>query len=86
MSSRSKLRALPYEPASGLLGAAVIRAFAKAGWTKDRQKGSHVTMTKAGSLVVLAIPPHRQLGPGLPRSLIRNAGITVTRGSPWTNS
>jgi predicted RNA binding protein YcfA (HicA-like mRNA interferase family) len=58
-------------------GAAAVRAFAKAGWSKDRQKGSHVTMTKAGSPVVLTIPLHSQLGPGLLRSLIRNAGLTA---------
>jgi len=58
-------------------GAAAVRAFAKAGWSKDRQKGSHVTMTKAGSPVVLTIALHSQLGPGLLRSLVRNAGLTV---------
>ena len=58
-------------------GAAAVRAFAKAGWSQDRQKGSHVTMTKLGSAVVLTIPLHSQLGPGLLRSLIRDAGLTV---------
>jgi len=58
-------------------GTAAVRAFAKAGWSKDRQKGSHVTMTKPGSGVVLTIPLHSQLGPGLLRSLIRDAGLAV---------
>jgi len=34
-------------------------------------------MTKPGSAVVLTIPLHSQLGPGLLRSLIRDAGLTV---------
>ncbi len=34
-------------------------------------------MTKLGSAVVLTIPLHSQLGPGLLRSLIRDAGLTV---------
>jgi predicted RNA binding protein YcfA (HicA-like mRNA interferase family) len=58
-------------------GSAAIRAFEKAGWLRDRQKGSHVTMIKPGSLFVLTIPLHGQLGPGLLRSLIRSSGLTV---------
>jgi predicted RNA binding protein YcfA (HicA-like mRNA interferase family) len=58
-------------------GAAAVRAFKKAGWSQDRQKGSHVTMTKPDSPVVLTIPQHRELGPGLLRSLIRQSGLSV---------
>jgi predicted RNA binding protein YcfA (HicA-like mRNA interferase family) len=58
-------------------GSAAVRAFKKAGWFQDRQKGSHATMIKPGSPVVLTVPLHRQLGPGLLRSLIRHSGLTV---------
>jgi predicted RNA binding protein YcfA (HicA-like mRNA interferase family) len=58
-------------------GAAAVRAFRKAGWTQDRQRGSHVTMTKPGSEVVPTIPLHSHLGPGLLRSLIRAAGLPI---------
>jgi predicted RNA binding protein YcfA (HicA-like mRNA interferase family) len=44
---------------------------------KDRRRGSHVTLTKPGSIVVLTVPLHRELGPGLLRSLIRKAGLSV---------
>ncbi len=43
-------------------GAAAVRAFIKAGWVVDRQRGSHVMLKKDGSSVVLSIPQHRQLG------------------------
>lgn len=58
-------------------GEDVIRAFSKDGWTIDRQKGSHVTLVKTGSVVVLSIPLHRELDRGLLRALIRKAGLSV---------
>jgi predicted RNA binding protein YcfA (HicA-like mRNA interferase family) len=58
-------------------GEEAIRGFERAGWTKDRRRGSHVTLTKPGSIVVLTVPLHRELGPGLLRSLIRKAGLSV---------
>jgi predicted RNA binding protein YcfA (HicA-like mRNA interferase family) len=58
-------------------GTDAVRAFERAGWAKARQKGSHATLVKSGTVVVLTIPLHRELGPGLLRSLIRKAGITV---------
>jgi predicted RNA binding protein YcfA (HicA-like mRNA interferase family) len=58
-------------------GTDAIRAFERAGWMKVRQNGSHATLTKAGSVVVLTVPLHKELGPGLLRSLVRKAGITV---------
>ncbi len=58
-------------------GAEAIRAFEQAGWSIDRQRGSHVTLIKPGVVVVLTVPLHRTLGPGLLRALIRKAGLTV---------
>jgi predicted RNA binding protein YcfA (HicA-like mRNA interferase family) len=58
-------------------GIEAIRAFERAGWVKSRQKGSHATLVQAGSVVVLTVPLHKELGPGLLRSLVRKAGITV---------
>jgi predicted RNA binding protein YcfA (HicA-like mRNA interferase family) len=58
-------------------GEEAIRAFQRAGWTQDRQRGSHVTLTKADVPVVLTVPLHTELGPGLLRSLIRKAGLTT---------
>jgi len=57
-------------------GDEAIRAFERSGWQVDRQKGSHVTLKKAGSKVVLTDPKHRELAPGLLRRLIRDAGLS----------
>jgi predicted RNA binding protein YcfA (HicA-like mRNA interferase family) len=53
------------------------RAFEKAGWVFNRQRSSHMILTKAGVAVNLSIPDHRELDRGLLRGLIRDAGITV---------
>ena len=58
-------------------GAEAVRKFQRAGWTAIRQKGSHVMMTKPGYQWTLSIPQHRELGPGLLRKLIRQAGHTI---------
>lgn len=58
-------------------GEDAIRILKKAGWIQDRQRGSHVTLIKEGMAVVLTVPLHQELGPGLLRSLIRKAGLTV---------
>ena len=58
-------------------GKVAIRAFERAGWIQDRQRGSHVTLFLPGKPVVLTVPLHGELGPGLLRSLIRKAGLTV---------
>ncbi|UCC30656.1 MAG: type II toxin-antitoxin system HicA family toxin [Phycisphaerales bacterium] len=58
-------------------GARVVRAFEKAGWRQDRQRGSHVVMLKPECNVSLSVPQHREIAPGTLRALIRSAGITV---------
>ncbi|MBI5233301.1 MAG: type II toxin-antitoxin system HicA family toxin [Deltaproteobacteria bacterium] len=58
-------------------GAEAVRKFQRAGWTTNRQKGSHVMMTKPGYQWTLSIPQHNELGPGLLRKLIRQAEITI---------
>ncbi|OGQ96364.1 MAG: hypothetical protein A2521_09080 [Deltaproteobacteria bacterium RIFOXYD12_FULL_57_12] len=58
-------------------GAEAVRKFRKAGWVVDRQKGSHVMMTKPDFQWTLSIPQHNELGPGILRKLITQAGLTV---------
>jgi predicted RNA binding protein YcfA (HicA-like mRNA interferase family) len=58
-------------------GAEAVRAFERAGWRRDRQKGSHVILIKAGESASLSVPQHKELAPGTLRALIRNAGMTV---------
>ncbi len=58
-------------------GAEAVRRFQKAGWTAVRQKGFHVMLTKPGYQWTLSVPQHGELGPGLLRKLIRQAGLTT---------
>ena len=58
-------------------GAEVVKRLRRAGWKVDRQKGSHVMMTKPGYQYTLSIPQHPELGAGILRGLIRQAGLTV---------
>jgi len=58
-------------------GAEAVRAFERAGWRRDRQRGSHLIMLRAGNIASLSIPQHDELAPGTLRSLIRAAGLTV---------
>lgn len=57
-------------------GAEAVQKFQRAGWSTSRQKGSHVMMTKPGYEYTLYIPQHSELGPGLLRKLLRQAGIS----------
>lgn len=58
-------------------GAQAVKAFGRAGWRVDRQRGSHVVLLKSGHIASLSIPQHRELSPGTLRALIRAAGMTV---------
>ena len=60
-----------------LSGREARRAFERCGWTFRRQHGSHMILTREGSLVSLSIPDHRELAPGTLRKLIRLAGLSV---------
>ena len=55
----------------------IVRALEKAGWVVTRQRGSHVILEKPDCEATLSIPRHDTIGPGLLRSLIRDAGMTV---------
>jgi predicted RNA binding protein YcfA (HicA-like mRNA interferase family) len=58
-------------------GRAARRAFERAGWVFDRQRGSHMVLVKPQTPVNLSVPDHRELDRGLLRGLIRDAGLTV---------
>jgi len=57
-------------------GAEAVKKFLRAGWSVARQKGSHVMMTKPGYQYTLSIPQHSELGPGILRKLLQQAGIS----------
>jgi len=58
-------------------GREAVTAFERAGWHVKRRKGSHIILTKPGSLASLSVPDHRELDRGLLHKLIRKAELTV---------
>lgn len=57
----------------------VVKAFERAGWRSEGQRGSHVKLTKEGNPYVLSIPVHKgkTIKQGLLRDQIKKAGMTV---------
>jgi len=60
-----------------LSGGEAVKVFERAGWTIDRQRGSHVILVKDGQPATLSVPDHKELAKGTLRSLIRAAGMTT---------
>jgi len=60
-----------------LSGREVVKIFEKDGWKRVNQVGSHITMKKKEVRAKLSIPLHREVGRGLLRGLIRDAGLSV---------
>ena len=60
-----------------LSGREVVRVFESFGWTVDRQRSSHIILTKPGVVVTLSVPDHKEVARGTLRGLIRSAGLTV---------
>jgi len=58
-------------------GAEAVKKFQRVGWTAMRQKGSHVMLTKQGYQWTLSVPQHDEIGPGLLRKLLSQAGLTL---------
>ena len=58
-------------------GSQAVKAFQRAGWRVDRQRGSHVVLLKTGHIASLSVPQHKELAPGTLRSLLRDAEMTV---------
>ncbi len=58
-------------------GAEAVRKLRKVGWEVVRRKGSHVMMVKEGYKYTLSVPQHPELGPGILRNLIKQAGLSV---------
>ena len=52
-----------------------VKAVLKIGFVRDRIQGSHMILVGPEGQT-LSVPRHRELGPGLLRALIRDAGLT----------
>ena len=57
----------------------VVKAFERAGWTNEGQRGSHVKLTKEGNPNILSIPVHKgkPVKKGLLVDQIKKAKMTV---------
>ena len=59
-------------------GRDAVRALSKLGYAVDHQTGSHIILRhQAAPHRRLTVPDHRELGKGMLRALIRQAGLTV---------
>lgn len=58
-------------------GADVCRIFARHGFLRVRQRGSHVVMQKQipGGTITVPVPDHREIRAGTLASIIRQSGI-----------
>ena len=56
-------------------GEQVIKALVKAGWTVERQRGSHVVLYKDG-VGILVVPLHKELDRGTLRAIIKQSGLS----------
>ena len=57
----------------------VVKAFERAGWTNEGQRGSHVKLTKEGNPNILSIPVHKgkPVKKGLLIDQIKKARLTI---------
>jgi len=62
---------------SNISGKKVVKIFEKFGYTVDHQTGSHIILYHT-TKPTLSIPNHKELAPGLLRSLIRKSGLSVS--------
>lgn len=61
-----------------LSGMQAVKAFRRVGYEVSHQTGSHVILRRTSPPHRhLSIPDHKELGKGLLRSLIREAGLSV---------
>jgi len=58
-------------------GAIAVKNFKRAGWSVDRQAGSHVMPVKLGYPYTLSVPQHKELGVGILIKLIKQANLSV---------
>ena len=57
----------------------LVRIFEAEGFTKDRQRGSHIIMVKEGIKRPLVIPTYQNISPQIINANCKSAGITRAR-------
>ncbi|MCK4270047.1 MAG: type II toxin-antitoxin system HicA family toxin [Methanogenium sp.] len=56
-------------------GKQMVKVFSRIGYQIERQRGSHIVMSKGDNILV--IPNHNPVAKGTERELIKDAGLTV---------
>ena len=56
-------------------GTQMVKVFRKIGFQVDRQRGSHIVMSRDD--IILVIPNHKTVAKGTERELIKDAGLTI---------
>jgi predicted RNA binding protein YcfA (HicA-like mRNA interferase family) len=62
---------------ANISGKEAVKAFLRAGWSREGQTGSHLILTKEGERATLSIPQHKEVKPGTLRGIIRAANMSV---------
>lgn len=63
---------------SNISGREAVKRFEKVGYRRVRQAGSHIILEHSTpGYPILSIPDHKELAPGLLRSQIKRARLTV---------
>lgn len=60
---------------SPVSGKQMVKVFRKIGFQVDRQRGSHIVMSRDD--IILVIPNHKTVAKGTERELIKDAGLTI---------
>ena len=58
-------------------GRETVKKLQRAGWTLVRRRGSHMMLTHPDYRWTLSVPDHPQIGPGLLRKIVKQAGLTT---------
>ncbi len=61
---------------SGLSWQDVAEALRSAGFTLDRQRGSHMVFVQGDTNRIVVVPRHSELKPGTVRAILREAGLS----------
>ncbi|MBI5902216.1 MAG: type II toxin-antitoxin system HicA family toxin [Deltaproteobacteria bacterium] len=58
-------------------GRECVKALEKAGFKVERQKGSHIRLSRENPFAQTTVPDHKELDRGTLRSILRHSGLSV---------
>lgn len=60
-------------------GRDLVQVLRRIGFEFDRQKGSHIILSRANPLGTVTVPDHKELDRGTLRAVLRQVGMTPTQ-------